>query len=101
MNFDSYWSIFSQLFFFFLIYVTSWGEALYSKDCVASTLLVDFVTGRLKQVYKAVWPVPAGTLCNQLSKHLLFGVSCDQLAGRKDTRLADWSSSVVAFFCDT
>ena len=49
MNLDSYWSIFSQLF-----YVTSWGEALYSKDCVASTLLVDFVTSRLKQVYKAV-----------------------------------------------
>ena len=52
MNLDSYWSIFSQLFFFF--FVTSWGEALYSKDCVASTLLVDFVTGRLKQVYKTV-----------------------------------------------
>ena len=53
MNFDSYWSIFSQLFFFFFD-VTSWGEALFSKDCVASTLLVDFVTRRLKQVYKAV-----------------------------------------------
>ena len=35
-------------------YVTSWGEALYSKDSVASTLLLDFVTGRLKPVYKAV-----------------------------------------------
>ena len=35
-------------------FVTSWGEALYSKDYVASTLLVDFVTGRLKQVYKTV-----------------------------------------------
>ena len=48
MNFDSYWSIFSQL------YITSWVEALYSKDCVANTLLVDFVTSRLKQVYKTV-----------------------------------------------
>ena len=54
MNLDSYWSIFSQLFFIFFFQVTSWGEALYSKDCVASTLLVDFVTGRLKQVYKTV-----------------------------------------------
>ena len=55
MNFDSYWSIFSQLFFFFFFfYVTSWVEALYSKDCVANTLLVDFVTSRLKQVYKTV-----------------------------------------------
>ena len=43
MNLDSYWSICNQL-----------GEALYSKDCVASTLLVDFATSRLKQVYKAV-----------------------------------------------
>ena len=52
MNLDSYWSIFSQLFFFFLC--NQLGEALYSKDCVASTLLVDFATSRLKQVYKAV-----------------------------------------------
>ena len=29
---------------------------------------------------------------------LVFGVSRDQPAGRKDTRLADWSSSVAAFF---
>ena len=55
MNLDSYWSIFSQFFFFFFFFnVTNWGEALYSKDCVASTLIVDFVTGRLKQVYKTV-----------------------------------------------
>ena len=52
MNLDGYWATFSQLFFFF--FFLCWGEALYSKDCVASTLLVDFVTGRLKQVYKAV-----------------------------------------------
>ena len=32
MNLDS---------FFFFFYVTSWGEVLYSKDCVASTLFVD------------------------------------------------------------
>ena len=73
MNFDSYWSIFS-LFFFFFIYVTSWVEALYSKDCVANTLLVDFVTRRLKQVYKAVYPVPASTLCNQLLKQVYKAV---------------------------
>ena len=36
MNLDSYW-----YFFFFFFYVTTWGEALYSKGCVASTLLVD------------------------------------------------------------
>ena len=69
MNLDSYWSILSQLF-----YVTSWGEALYSKDCVASTLLVDFVTSRLKQVYKAVYPVSAGTLRNQLLKQVYKAV---------------------------
>ena len=49
MNLDSI-----LFFFFFFFKVTSWGEALYSKDSVASTLLVDFVTGRLKQVYKTV-----------------------------------------------
>ena len=51
MNFDRYWSIFSFFFFFFFF---GWVEALYSKDCVANTLLVDFVTSRLKQVYKTV-----------------------------------------------
>ena len=44
MHLDCYWFF----FWFFFVCVTSWGEALYSKDCVASTQSVDLVTSRLK-----------------------------------------------------
>ena len=43
MNLDSNWYMYIYIFF-----ITSWGEAMYSKDRVASTQSADLVTSRLK-----------------------------------------------------